>query len=171
MPWSARALWWGFCLLALAGPALAQDSAPGCPLRPLAANAHQLKAVPGVMSVVVDETSTHATLIFFNGDVLRLGTTGCVTPMISARLWVAGDDTLTDAMWLDRARDVARLALSPASSAKVVASLQGDAAVTHADGGLKMERAMGDGAGYSLAVVRAPHDSLGASLSMVFRHL
>jgi hypothetical protein len=36
---------------------------------------------------------------------------------------------------------------------------------------MKIERALADGAGYSLAVVRTPRDGLGSSLSMVFRHL
>jgi hypothetical protein len=167
-----RVVMWGMGLLApLALPAMADDATAGCPLRPLAVDAAQLKATQGIQSVVVDATGTHATVIFNNGDVLRMGSTGCVTPMIAARLWVAGDDALSDAMWLERARSVAALALAPTASSRVDASLKGDLAITHADGGMKIEHTLGDGAGYTLLVARVPRDGLGASLSMVFRNL
>ncbi|WP_198651416.1 hypothetical protein [Dyella sp. C11] len=152
-------------------PAMADDASEGCPVRALNVDSDHLKTLPGVRSVVFDARRTRATLIYNNGDVLRVGATGCVTPMISARLWVADDGEMSDALWMDRARSVAGLVLTPASSERFNASLKNDSTVTHADGGMKVERALGDGAGYSMAVVRSPRDSLGASLSLVFRNL
>ena len=157
--------------LAAAGVAYADDTSAGCPIRPLDMDVAHVKTTPGVQSVVVDASGTRATVMFGNGDVLRVATTGCVTPMLSARLWVAGDDAMSDATWLQRARSVGELVLAPASFAQVNESLKGDVAITHAEGGMKIERALADGAGYSLAVVRTPRDGLGSSLSMVFRHL
>lgn len=156
-------------LLAAAWSPASADEVDGCPSRVV--DVSQVKVAAGVQSVVVDASATRATVIFTNGDVLRLGTTGCVTPMLAARLWVAGDDALSDAAWLERARSVAALVLAPAQSAQVGASLASNATVTHVDGGLKIDHALGNGSGFSLAVVRAPHDSLGSSLSMVFRNL
>lgn len=158
------ALW-----LACAGSAVSAEDAPGCPMRAL--NVAQLKAAPGVQSVVVDASGSRATLIFANGDVLRMGTSGCVIPMLAARLWIAGDDALSDEAWLEHARAVAALALTPVQYAQVGAALAGNAPVMHVDGGLKLERALDNGAGFSLTVVRTPRDTLGASLSMVFRKL
>lgn len=155
--------------LACAGSPASADDAAACPTRAL--NVAQVKAAPGVQSVVVDASASRATAIFANGDVVRLGTTGCVTPMLAARLWVAGDDALSDAAWLDRARSIAALLLPPAQATQVNAALASHASPTHVDGGLKLERALGNGSGFSLTVVRAPRDSLGASLSMVFRNL
>jgi hypothetical protein len=159
------------CLLASTMPAHADDASAGCPLRPLAADAARLKSAPGVQSVVFAADNTRATVLFDDGGVLRLGTTGCVTPMVSARLWLAAEDGLSDAMWLQRARTVTDLVLASASAAQVDASLTNDAAVTHVDGGIKVDRALGNGSGYSLTVVRTPRDGLGSSLSLVFRNL
>jgi hypothetical protein len=152
-------------------PVLAEDALAGCPARPLAMDMARLKAVPGVQAVVLDPSATRATVTYANGDVLRVATTGCVTPMLSARLWVAGGEASSDAQWLERARSVASLVLAPAPYGEVSTSLQGDATLTHVDGGMKIERALPNGAGYSLTVVRVPRDGLGSSLSMVFRNL
>jgi len=158
-------------LLGSSMQAHAEDASTGCPVRPLAVDAAQLKSAAGVQSVVFDADHTRATVMFANGDVLRAGTTGCVTPMVSVRLWVAGEDAASDGTWLERARTVTSLVLAPASAAQVDASLKSDSAVTHVDGGMKADHALGNGAGYSLTVVRTPRDSLGASLSLVFRNL
>lgn len=163
-----RALCSAVLLTAAWSSANAEDAA-GCPSR--AMDVSRLKTAAGVQSVVVDAGATRATVLFANGDVLRMGTTGCVAPMLTARLWVAGDDALSDAAWFERARSVAALVLAPAQSAQVDASLASQATVTHVDGGLRLERALSNGSGFSLAVVRTPRDSLGSSLSMVFRNL
>ncbi|MGO4502343.1 MULTISPECIES: hypothetical protein [unclassified Dyella] len=157
--------------LGLSGPASADDASVGCPIRPLTIDIAHLKATAGVQSVVLDPTATRATVMYDNGDVLRVASTGCVTSMLSARLWVAGDDAMSDALWLERARSVTELVLAPAAFAQVSASLKADAPVSHVDGGMKIDRALADGAGYSLTVVRTPRDGLGASMSLVFRRL
>ena len=157
--------------LAIGGPARADEASVGCPIRPLKIDLVHLKATAGVQSVALDSAATRMTVMYDNGDVLRVASTGCVTSMLSARLWVAGDDAMPDALWLERARSVAGLVLAPAASAQVAASLNADAPVTHVDGGMKIDHALADGAGYSLTVVRTPHDGLGSSLSMVFRRL
>lgn len=158
-------------LLSAPGTALAQDTSTGCPVHPLPIDIARLRAAPGVDSVVPDASGTRVTVMFANGDVLRVGATGCLTSMLAVRLWPAGDEPRSDAMWLQRARSVAGLVLAPAQSAQVNASLESGAAITHVDGGLTLERPLANGAGYSLTVVRTPRDGLGPSLSMVFRNL
>jgi hypothetical protein len=91
--------------------------------------------------------------------------------MLAARLWLAGDDALTDAMWLERARTITSQVLPAAPSAQVIASLNSAGSLNHVDGGIKLDRTLADGAGYSMAVVRTPRDGLGSSMSLVFRHL
>lgn len=157
--------------LAVCGPASADEASVGCPIRPLTIDIAHLKATAGVQSVALDNAAARMTVMYGNGDVLRVASTGCVTSMLSARLWVAGDEGASDAQWLERARAVAELVLAPAASAQVNASLKSDAPVTHVDGGMKFDRALADGAGYSLTVVRTPRDGLGASMSLVFRRL
>jgi hypothetical protein len=157
--------------LAGSGPASADDAAVGCPIRPLTVDVAHLKATAGVQSVALDNAAARITVMYDNGDVLRIASTGCVTSMLSARQWVAGDDAMSDALWLERARSVTELVLAPAAAAQVSASLKGDSPVSHVDGGMKIDRALADGAGYSLTVVRTPRDGLGASMSLVFRRL
>lgn len=157
--------------MAAAGVAGADEASAGCPVRPLDLDMTRLKAEPGVQTVALDPSGARATVMYANGDVLRVANTGCITSALSARLWIAGDDASSDAQWLERARAVARLVLAPAPYDAVNASLQGNGAVTHVDGGLKTERALPNGAGYSLNVVRVPRDGLGPSMSMVFRNL
>jgi hypothetical protein len=150
------------------------DDAPddaGCPQRPLAMDVDHLRQDKDVQAVSVNASRTSATVLFVDGDVLRVGTIGCVKPSLSARLWVANDEGLTDDAWLSRARSVATRVLEPGRAAQLTASLASGQPVTHVDGGLKVQRALADGAGYSLTVVRTPYDGLGTSMSLVVHNL
>jgi len=142
-----------------------------CPMRTLGVDIDRLRHAANVQSVATDAASASVTVLFTNGDALRVGVTGCVTPMLSARLWVGADGTASDAQWLERARWIAGLILPAQRAAQVSATLQDATVDTHVDGGFRLERAMPAGGGYSLAVVRTPRDGLGTSLSMVFRNL
>jgi len=143
-----------------------------CQQRPLNLDLDRLRQEAVVQSLSVDPSHTTATVLFADGDVLRVGSTGCVTPMLSARLWVARDDGMTDEAWFGRARWIAEHVLQPARAAQVATSLaNGRPAITHVEGGLRLDSPLADGAGYSLMVVRAPRDGLGASLSLVLRNL
>lgn len=143
----------------------------GCPQRPLPMDVDHLRQDKDVQAVSVNASRTSATVLFVDGDVLRVGTIGCVRPTLSARLWVANDEGMTDDAWLGRARSVAARVLDPSRAAQLTASLANGQPVTHVDGGLKVQRPLADGAGYSLTVVRTPYDGLGTSMSLVVHNL
>ncbi|MET3653801.1 hypothetical protein [Dyella japonica] len=151
--------------------AVPDDAITACPVRKLDIDIERLKSAADVQSVILDPAGLRLTVLYRNGDVLRAGTIGCMTPMIAARLWVVNDEGRTDQGWIARARELAQIVLTDSQFSRVDSALQSDRSVTPTDTGFKVEHALAGGAGYSVAVIRAPRDSLGLSLSIVFRNL
>ncbi|WP_426270297.1 hypothetical protein ACN9MB_21885 [Dyella kyungheensis] len=171
-----KAVGWLLCgslmsFVADAHAAEPDDAITACPVRKLEMDIEHLKSEADVQSVMLDPAGLRATVLYRNGDVLRVGTIGCMTPMIAARLWVVNDEGRTDQGWMARARTIAQVVLTTGQFSRVDAALQGAQTVIPTDTGFKFERALAGGAGYSVAVLRAPHDSLGPSLSAVFSNL
>jgi hypothetical protein len=169
-----RPLLWGAVLAAAAlAPAHAGTAPPPatCPTRTLDLDIAQLRGISGVRDVVMEDGSPTATVLFANGDVLRIAQTGCVKPVLVARLWVTGQDGVSDEVWKQRASLVSRLALKPDRAAQVAASLETTGVDQRINGGPKIERPLPNGAGYSMTVMRSTQDSLGLFLSMVYLNL
>jgi hypothetical protein len=139
-----------------------------CQTRPLPLDMARLRSIKQVQSVVVDSSASVATLLFANGDVLRIGTMGCVSALLSARLWVADRAFITDATWIEKARFVTGLVLEPDQARQISDSLETPNMVRLLEGAMSIEGKVAGRTRYSMTVSARPTDNLGSSMSIVY---
>ncbi|WP_114240186.1 hypothetical protein [Dyella sp. C9] len=156
---------------AVAPPAHADLPPAACPARTLELDEATVRAAIGVQDVVMDAGHAQATVLFANGDVLRVAQTGCLKPVLVARLWTDARDGVADEIWKQRATMVSQLVLKPERAAQVTASLQAAGVDARNNGAPRIERELPGHAGYSMTVMRSAQDGLGQFLSMVYLNL
>lgn len=91
---------------------------PPCTVQPVPLNIDRINSGQGVRSVVSDDRRLSATVLFENGDVLKVLSFGCYTRSIRAQLWT-GQISFIDKEVLGKAKIITCLVLD-ASMAKEI---------------------------------------------------
>jgi hypothetical protein len=139
-----------------------------CEARPLVLDMARLKSAAGVQSVVADASTSHVTVLFANGDVLRIGTMGCTSDLLAARLWVADRTFLPDTIWFAKAKFVTDLVLDAEQARRLDESLKTPRIERQPNGGMSIENLGASAPHYAMTVTGRPADNLGLSMSIVY---
>lgn len=141
-----------------------------CEPKPLSLDMPRLRHTDGVQDAILDSSKSKLTVLFADGDVLLVGSSGC-DPSVSARLLVTHENLLTDLEWRQKIKDVASLVLSPMDAERVNQSIGTAEIKERSGGGISIDSGLASRPGYWATVSGIPLDGLGRSMSIVYLRL
>ncbi|MGC1546968.1 MAG: hypothetical protein WA777_00410 [Rhodanobacter sp.] len=95
---------------------------PPCQVQPASLDIDRLRSTKDVLSVIPDAKKLNATVLFADGDVLKVQSKGCITSVIDAKLWIS-NPTFVDASLIEKAKQITSLILSPVEARQVEISM------------------------------------------------
>ena len=141
-------------------PPLVMPPTPPCTVQPVPVNHDRIKSAKGVRSIVSDDKRLSATVLFENGDVLKMLSFGCYARSIRAQLWT-GQISFIDKEILGKVKIITDLVFD-ASKAKEI-----DQSMDEQTFDSKFERIRHiDTRGYLLSVTNMPLGGVDAFLKI-----